>query len=300
MLLNLLALLILLGLIAIGVTLITRALLEPAPGSNTSCAACGRDAADLVDFTCPGCGRDVREAGLASAPLDSPVARFWRAATITCFVVAAFGFSIAALWHSAAAMQIFELSAELQPRFTSEIERVDMKFDGASRLAGPGRAQLVRGRLVADLAVADGRMTTLEVDFPDAAARVIDENGNATAVQPLSESVVRQWFDAAGVDTRAGDASYAVVAAHNSIARLGRAPGFDNADWRHGITYFSGGFGGSKYARPPRWLAPGLSVAWGLVWLLALRRWLRRRHVAGGSRLHRDAIAPGEQTAAPA
>src|SRR5687768_16435292 len=163
MLLNLLALLILLALIAAGVTMIIRALLEPPPGSATSCAACGRDAGDLTDFTCPGCGRDVREAGLTAMPLDSAAARFWRAAAVTCVAVAGFGFSHAALWRAAPAMTIYDANASLQPSFRSEIESVEMKFDALSH----GRGQSIeRGRLVADLAVADGRMTTLEVDFP--------------------------------------------------------------------------------------------------------------------------------------
>ena len=298
MLLNLVALFILLALIAIGVAMIIRALLEPAPGANTSCAACGRDAADLVDFTCPGCRQDVRDAGLTSTPLDSAVARFWRAGAITCLAIAAVGFSSAALWRLAPATRVFDLSAELQPGFTSAIERIDMKFDGASRQAGSDQEQTVRGRLVADLAVADGRMTALEVEFPDAAARVIDENGNATAPRPLSDAVVRRWFETAGVDT-SGAAGYAATALHDGIARLGRAPGFETYEWRHGMRYFSGGFGGSMHARPPSWLVPVLAVTWGIVWLLAMRRWLRRR-VAGGNRVHRDAITPREQTAVPA
>src|SRR5687768_600835 len=121
---NLLALLTLVTLIATGVAMIIRALLEPPPGSNTSCAACGHDAADLVDFKCPGCGRDVRDGGLTSRPADSAVARFWRAVAITCLAVAAFGLSSSLTYLLIPTMRFHDVTVSLQPNFKTAIESI--------------------------------------------------------------------------------------------------------------------------------------------------------------------------------
>src|SRR5687767_4129811 len=56
MLSTLLPLLALILLVVLGIALIVGALLEPPAGMTPSCARCGRDARELVDFTCPGCG----------------------------------------------------------------------------------------------------------------------------------------------------------------------------------------------------------------------------------------------------
>src|SRR5918994_5880780 len=101
MLVNVVALIVLLALIAIGIAVIVRALLAPVPGMTPCCARCGRDARELSDFTCPGCGYDVREAGLVAAPADSAAARFWRAAAITALVIGAWGFTNQFLAHAA-------------------------------------------------------------------------------------------------------------------------------------------------------------------------------------------------------
>jgi hypothetical protein len=305
MILNLLALLILLGLIATGVAVIVRALLEPPPGSNTRCAACGRDAADLVDFTCPGCGRDVRDGGLTSTPLDSPVARFWRAAAITCVAVAAFGFTSSVMWLLVPTTRIHDVSVDLQPNFLTAIESIEMKFEGVSPggRRGDDAENVVRGRLVADLAVAEGRMTTLEVRFPEGAARVTDENGHgAAAERPLTEAAVRAWLEAAGVDTRAEAFDSVVRELQQRIGRMGQGwrPSDDEHEHARSRALFSGGRGASSYERVPAWLAPVSAIAWAVVWLLALRRWLRRRVARDGAGDTRAEATAPRQMAVPA
>jgi hypothetical protein len=281
MLLNLLALLILLALITAGVAMIIRALLEPAPGANTRCAACGRDAADLTDFTCPGCGRDVRDAGLTSTPLDSASARFWRAGTITVVVVSLALFVVALLAHSRSPRSFYMSSARLHAERTPTVIReIELEFNPIFRY---GEVATMTGRLVADLTLTDGRMTALEVDVPQHIARAVDEAGNVKTYSAFDEAAVRDWLQTSGVDTTADDAGWAIHDLHYRMrAMIDPQLVARDEQWRGDPKHWSrstwaGGRTGGRYAVPPP--APSTwAVAWllsAVTWLVALRRWLR-------------------------
>lgn len=269
MILNLVAILVLLGAVTVVIVLLwgLRGAHASAAGEPV-CLACGAPASQLAadSFICPSCGRDVRQNGLAAKPPGVLAQPFWRFVVFTAIVCVVSLFTTG--WLQARYRQV-------------NIVANDSEFwgDGAHNYRANLNANLTRsgdhgrtwGELDGELISASGQLLTLQIHCPSMRYEVLDETGRAIA--PLSrgafdEPAVLKWLSAAEMDTSdplvRGAARRTYLAICNRLeVQPGQLARIDSGMMSGGST---GGYTSSESVPPA--ITCTCVIAWSIVWLI--------------------------------
>lgn len=291
--LNVAALLVLIASIVGAGALLRRALRRAQALAPSQCARCGTPGEELVDFTCPGCGRDVREHGLVTPAERSPAIVLGRFATASGMVAAAallaFGGALLFLpderhFHAEGQLSPSGSRPGAAPMPWNAIHVTAEGRGGANRHEDVGKPGLrpVRGRADVEIQLPDGRWSTLRLEWPSRRARVRAPNGGPmTDAGTFGPAALRTWFASAGADVESADVQSRVDDLHSFLERLMTAGRFPNL-YRDNQSGFSwgGSWGGSSDM--PEWIWPAQLLVWPAVWLLAVMWMLRERLPAWG------------------
>jgi len=227
------------------------------------CLSCHTPADALTSFTCPGCGRDVREAGLG--PRGRPVVvHFWTLVVYTfAYLLAA---TVGGSLLSNALPKVHRTSRNTTMTLSSpEIRGVEMFLDGKGR-----DEQHLAGMLTGEMYGAGG-VVTLELPVPGQRWRLLDATGQQLdAGDRLDGKVVYRWMELAGAPTDTpvahSDAAHIAAAVGQLTGTRLEMPPVPRTGRALSLSYSSSSGGGYSVGRDPRW-APLLAIVAAAVWL---------------------------------
>ena len=286
--LNLVALATLAAALLAGALLLRRYLPRAPAAPGPVCLRCGTPAAALTNFTCPGCGTDVRDAGLGQRNGASPLRPFWTVVAYTCLFVflsiplAALVYEALPTVHTAALYSAMTVSSP-------EIHGVELYLKGR----GPDEHSM-RHTLTGDL-YATGGVVTLEAALPEGNWRLVDLSGRQLdAGQRLNGQTVYRWLERAGVDitqpVARSDAGHVAGAIGNLTRTRLEMPSVHVGALSLSYSSSAGGFSG---VRPNDRALPVLVIGLSAAWLAGL--WL----VLAGATARRERAAALNLPAAP-
>lgn len=274
-----LLLLVLIGAGLIAFVLARRAARRVDSSHGPSCARCGYAVRGLPSFTCPECGSDLREVGIHAPGVNPRPDSVVRKVGVWSIMILMIGSVISAMVINTCLPTVqsrYQDCSILGPR-SGQYRRVDFHGEGCN-LHWPYKQQLRPPSISAldiTLTLNDGHTLALRATFDELGYEYTDTQGHRVqGATGLNEQVVLNWMRSGGIDVNKAGVETEVA----EIAQIAK-------DAPHGSmnaaspTVFSGPpstSNGFSYL-PPRIATPIAVFFWIVVWLIGVRRILRRQ-----------------------